>query len=277
MGYVERLAKDIKNMKTRGARTTAIAGLKALKKVVEKNGFRKEFARACKLLLSSRPTAVALYNAIEKIKKEKTLESVDNLLYYFENVAPLIASQSYTLIKNNSSVLTHCHSSVVVQLLQTAWEKKIKFRVIATETRPLLQGKQTARELSESGVPVVYTDDVACGHLLQMHKRKINILLFGIDSIRKEGIVNKIGSYVLAVFAKENKIPVYFVGELLKIDRRKKIEIEERNPEEIVKQREVPKAKIENPAFDITPWRYVTGVITERGIMKPEEIKRMLR
>jgi len=277
MGSLEKTINDIKVLKIQGARSIAIAGLKAIKEVVEKDGFGREFDRACKLLESSRPTAVALHNALESIKKKKTLEEVDRLIYYFENVASLIAFQNYKLIKNNSTILTHCHSSVVIELLKKAWENKIKFRVITTETRPLLQGKITAEELSERGIPVVYTDDVAFGHFWQMHKRKINVVLFGIDSIRKEGIVNKIGSYMLAVFAKENKIPVYFVGELLKIDRRKEIEIEERNPEEIIKQKELPKVKIENAAFDITPWKYVTGVVTERGILKPEKIKRFLK
>ena len=277
MGSLEKVVKDIKTMKIQGARSIAITSLKVIRKIVEKKGFGKEFNRASKLLESSRPTAVALHNALENIRKEKSLNEIDRMIYYFENVAPLIAFQNYKLIKNNSTVLTHCHSSVVVELLKKAWDNKIKFRVVTTETRPLLQGKITAKELSEFGIPVVYSDDMAPGHFLQMHKRKINIVLFGIDSIRKEGVINKIGTYLLAVFAWENKIPVYFVGEVLKIDRRKKIFIEERNPEEIIKQKELPKVKIENAAFDITPWKYITGVVTEKGILKPEKIKRMLK
>jgi len=277
MGNLERVAKDIKTMKIQGARSIAITSLKVIKKIVEKKGFGKEFNRASKLLGSSRPTAVALHNALENIRKDKTLEEVDRMIYYFENVAPLIAFQNYKLIKKNSTVLTHCHSSVVVELLKKAWKNKIKFRVIATETRPLLQGIRTAKELSESGIPVIYSDDSAYGHFWQLHKRKITIVLFGIDAIRKEGIVNKIGSYPISVFAKENKIPVYFVGELMKLDRRKKIEIEERNPEEIINPRKLPGVDIENAAFDISPWKYITGVVTEKGVLKPQKIKRMLR
>jgi translation initiation factor 2B subunit (eIF-2B alpha/beta/delta family) len=165
---------------------------------------------------------------------------------------------------------------VVVELLKKAWEKKTRFRVVATETRPLLQGKTTAKELSEAGIPVVYTDDVAFGHLWQMHKRKISMVLLGVDGMRKEGVVNKIGSYVIAAFARENRIPVYFVGELLKIDRRRKVEIEERNPEEIIAQKDLPNVRIENAAFDITPWKYVTGVVTEKGILKPAQMRTLL-
>lgn len=274
---LERTVDDIKTMRIQGARSIAIAGLKSLKRVAEREGFGKRFTRACKLLESARPTAVALHNAIENVKKEKSLKEIERMIYYFENVASVIASQNYNLIKKNSTILTHCHSSVVIELLKKSWEKEIKFRVIATETRPLLQGKITAKELSRVGIPVVYSSDLAFGHFMQLHKRKINIVLFGIDSIRKEGVVNKIGSYPIAVFAKENRIPVYFVGELMKIDKRKKIEIEERNPEEIIMQKELPGVEIENAAFDITPWKYITGVMTERGMLKSQKIKRMLK
>ena len=277
MGTLERTVEDIKGVKIQGARSIALTGLKAIKEVAKREGFRKSFERACRLLESARPTAVSLYNSLENVRKKKTLEEIERMIYYFENVASLIASQNYKLVKNNSTILTHCHSSAVIELLERAWEKKINFRVVATETRPLLQGKITAKELSESGIPVVYTDDTAPGHLFQMHKRKINLVLFGIDAIRKEGVVNKVGSYLLAVFAKENKIPVYFVGELLKIDRRKKVEIEERNPKEIISQRELPKVRIENPAFDITPWRYVSGIATEKGVLNSKQVLRMFK
>lgn len=273
MGLVERTVKDIKKMKIRGARTIAIVGLKALKEVAEKDGFGKKFTKACKLLVSSRPTAVALHNAIEKIKKEKTLESIDDLIYYFENVVSVIAFKNYKLIKNNSSILTHCHSTVVIELLRTAWKKKIRFRVIATETRPLLQGITTAKELSEIGIPVTFIVDSAAGFFV----KDIDLMLFGCDAIRKEGIINKIGTYELAVLAKENKIPVYFVGETMKFDRRKKLVIEERNPEEVIKRNRLKKCEIRNPVFDITSFKFVTKIITERGIYTPKQISKFLK
>jgi len=273
MDTVEKTAEDIKNLKIQGARSIAIAGLKAIKQVVEENGFKQEFNTACKLLVSSRPTAVALYNAIEKIKKERKMETIDKLIYYFENVGSLIAWYGYKLIKNNSTILTHCHSSSVVEIFKKAFEKKKKFTVIATETRPLYQGEKTAKELSEAGITVIYIDDSAPGHFI----KQIDILILGIDSIRKEGIVNKIGSYILAVMAKENKVPVYFVGETMKLDRRKNFVIEERNPEEVIDPNKLPNVKIENPAFDVTPWKYVTALITEKGVLKPKQVLRMFK
>jgi ribose 1,5-bisphosphate isomerase len=273
MDVVEKTTEDIKNLKIQGARSIAIAGLKSIKAIVEEYGFKQEFNTACKLLVSSRPTAVALYNAIQEIKKEKSLEKINKLIYYFENVGSLIAWHGYKLIKNNSTILTHCHSSSVVEIFKKAFEKKKKFEVIVTETRPLYQGEKTAKELSEAGIPVIYIDDSAPGHFI----KQIDMLLLGIDSIRKEGIVNKIGSYMLSVMAKENKVPVYFIGEIMKLDRRKDFVIEERNPEEVIDPGKLPNVKIENPAFDVTPWKYVTAVITEKGILKPKQILRMFK
>ncbi len=273
MDVVEKTAEDIKNLKIQGARSIAIAGLKAMKEVVEESGFKQEFIRACKLLESSRPTAVALYNAIEKIKKQKSLEEIDKLIYYFENVGSLIAWNGYKLIKNDYTVLTHCHSSSVVEIFKKAFEKKNKFEVIVTETRPLYQGEKTAKELSRAGISVIYIDDSAPGHFID----QVDMLILGIDSIRKEGVVNKIGSYMLSILAKENKVPVYFVGEIMKLDKRKKFVIEERNPEEVIAPGKLPNVKIENPAFDVTPWKYVTAVVTEKGVLKPKQILRMFK
>jgi ribose 1,5-bisphosphate isomerase len=273
MDAVEKTAEDIKNLKIQGARSIAIVGLEAIKGVVEENGFKQEFNSACNLLVSSRPTAVALYNAIEKIKKERSLEAIDKMIYYFENVGSLIAWNGFKLIKNNSTILTHCHSSSVVEIFKKAFEKKRKFKVIVTETRPLYQGEKTAKELSEAGIPVVYIDDSAPGHFI----KQVDMLILGIDSIRKEGVVNKIGSYMLSILAKENKVSVYFVGETMKLDRRRNFVIEERNPEEVIEPGKLPNVKIENPAFDVTPWKYVAGVITEKGVLKPSQILRMLK
>lgn len=273
MGIVETTLEDIKSMRIQGARSIALAGLKAIKELGKSEGFGKKFNKACNLLESSRPTAVALHNTLENVMKKKTLEEIDRMIYYFENVSSIIASQNYKLIKKNSIVLTHCHSSSVVEILSKAWEKKIDFDVIVTETRPVLQGKITARELSEDGIPVTYIVDSAAGLLI----KDVDMMIVGCDAIRKEGIVNKIGTYPLAVLSKGNGIPVYFVGEILKIDKRKKIVIEERNSNEVIRQRELPKVKIRNPAFDITPWKYIDGVLTEKGIFNLRKIQRMFR
>jgi len=273
MGDLEKAVEKIKTMKIRGARKIAIVGVKAIEKIVKKNGFGREFRKACNQLIKARPTAVALYNAVEKIKKEKTMESIDNMNYYLENIGRMIGFINYNVIKNGNTILTHCHSEDVVEFLKTAKEKKMKFKVIVTETRPLYQGTITAKELSDSDIPVTYVIDSAAGYFV----KDIDLMIFGCDAVRKEGIVNKIGTYPLAVVAKENKIPVYFVGGTIKFDKRKEIKIEERNPEEIIEKNKLKKCEIRNPVFDITPWKYVTAVISEKGVLKPKQILRLLK
>jgi len=273
MNSLERTVDDIKSLKIQGARSIAIVGLKAIKEIVEKSGFKKEFRKACKLLIDSRPTAVPLFNSIEKLKKERKIESIDNLIYYFENVCSVIAPFGIKLIKKNSTILTHCHSTVVVEMLRYAWGKKKKFKVIATETRPLYQGVITAKELLRIGIPVTFIVDSASGFFV----KDVDLMVFGCDAVRKEGVVNKIGTYGLAVLVKENKIPVYFVGETMKFDRRRKIVIEERSSNEVIKKSKLKGSKIRNPAFDITPWKFVSGIITEKGILKSRKVLRMLK
>jgi len=270
---IRAVLKDIKSMRIHGAREIAVAALKELKKIAKEEGFGKEFNKACRTFLCVRPTAVALHNAIQLIKKEKSIDAIDKMIYYFENIGEVIGFQNYKIIKNGSTLLTHCYSGSVVDFLKVAKKKGRKFKVIVTETRPMWQGKDTARELTTAGIPVVYIVDSAAGYFV----KDVDAMVFGFDSLRREGVVNKIGTYMLAVLAKENKIPVYFIGGLLKLDKRKKFKIEERKPSEVIRKRETKKFDVRNPQFDITNWRYVTAVVTERGILKPVQIKRKLR
>lgn len=272
MGSLERTVRSIETMETRGAKRIAIVGLREIKKIVEKDGFGKEFNRACKLLSKARPTAVVLHNVIETLRKEKSIKAVDRLTYYLDNVDELIGFMNYKSFKSGWNILTHCHSVDLFGLFIEARKKKKKFRVYVTETRPLKQGLMAAKALCKIGVPVTYIIDSAAGFFI----KDIDVAMFGCDSMRRGGVVNKIGTYPLAVLAAENKIPVYFVGNLMKLDKRKKFEIEERSADELGDG--IPKnCEIRNPAFDITPWKYVTGVMTEKGLIKPEKVRRMLR
>ncbi len=271
MGIVEKTVDDIKSMRIKGANRIALAGLKALKQVASESGFVGEFTRACNLLVNARPTAVVLYNLVEKIRKEKTIESINKAIYYVENVGSVIGTKNYKIIKNNSTILTHCHSTDVVEFFRTVHENKIKFKVIVTETRPLYQGMETAQQLSDIGIPITYIIDSATGFFV----KDIDMMIFGCDAIRRGGVVNKVGTYPLTVLAKENKIPVYLVGGTIKFDKRKKFVIEERNGSEVL-QKEIKNVKVRNPVFDITPWKFVTGVITEKGIIKPRQAMRLL-
>lgn len=273
MGALERTVGDIKTMRIRGANEIAIAGLNVLRDIAEKEGFGRKFNRACNLLLKTRPTAVPLSNSIEIVKKEKKLERLEKMIFYLENIGDVIGFLNYKIIKRGTTILTHCHSKDVVNFLRRAKEKKKKFNVIVTETRPLYQGIKTAGELSDVGIPVTYIIDSAAGFF----SKDIDLMIFGCDAIRKEGVVNKIGTYPLAVLAKENRIPVYFVGGTIKFDRRKKFKIEERRSDEVINRKKLKKCKIRNPAFDVTPWKFIKGVITEKGVLKPRQVLRMLK
>jgi len=267
---MKNIFQRIKDLEVQGATNIAIESLKYLKKFAKDNGFGYSFNRECEKLLRTRPTGVALFNVIAELKKDKSIKRMDELLKKIGDDNKKISEIGLRIFsKNKNVVMTHCHSSEVVSLLKSA-KKKID-RVIVTETRPRNQGLLTARELKEADIHVTFIIDSAVAYFM----RDVDLVLVGSDSIRKEGIVNKIGTYTLAVAAGEQVIPFYVVASTLKYDRRKGIVIEERAPSEICKK--VNNIMIRNPAFDITPWKYISGVITEDGIKKPREILEELR
>ncbi len=261
-------------MKIQGATNIALESLKYLKKFSRKNGFGKKFDREAEKLLRVRPTAVVLYNVIRRLKKEKSREKIDELVRELKEEREKIAKIGAPLIKNGFQVHTHCHSSRVVGVIKEAAAQGKKFSVIVDITRPKLQGIITAKELAKvKNIKVTLIADGAASLALSNPVLPMDdLLIVGSDSIRKEGVVNKIGTYLLAVAAKEVKIPFYVAASTLKVDRRKKFKIEERKPSEIY--RKMKGVKIRNPAFDITPLKYITGFITEQGVFSAEEFRR---
>lgn len=215
----------------------------------------------CERLNQTRPTAVPLHNAIEILKEKKDKNSFKNLISFFKDSKTKIAAHAQIHINDGSTIMTHCHSSEVIEALKMAKKEGKNFRVIVTETRPKLQGKQTAKDLIETNIPVTYIVDSAALYFLN----QTNAVIMGIDAVRKEGVYNKIGSHMIALAAKQKGVPVYFLGNTLKIDKRQKITIEERSRGEVIDLRTLKGAKIRNPAFDLTPWNLIDAVITERG------------
>lgn len=270
------IVKDIKSLEIQGANTIAIKSLEHLKKFSSKNGFQKKFDKEAKKLVDARPTAVVLYNVLKELEKDKSKEKINQLLSDLKKSNELIAKKGTSLIKSKSRVHTHCHSSTVMDVLKKAAEKK-KFTVTADETRPRNQGIKTVKELSKiKNIDVVLVTDGAASLSFTKPVMPIDdMVIVGSDSMRNEGFVNKTGTYFLALAASEANIPFYVAASLWKIDDRKNFEIEMRKPDEIHKK--MKNVKIVNPAFDITPWKYVTGVITEEGIKKPKDILKMLR
>jgi ribose 1,5-bisphosphate isomerase len=266
------LLKRIKNLEIQGAKEIAIHSLKFLRKIAKEKGFGKEFDQAAKELEKARPTAVVLHNCLEIIKKQRKIETINKLLRKLNQANNEIAKRGSRLIKNNYVIMTHCHSGEALAVIKQAWKEGKKITIYATETEPKHQGIKTAKELSRLGMHVILIVDSA----VEFFIKDVDIIIIGSDAIRKEGVVNKIGTYTMAVVAKEHKKPFYVVGDTLKLDKRKKLIIEERNPHEIYVEH-MKTLEIRNPAFDVTPWKYVKRVICEKGIMTHGNIKKMLK
>lgn len=277
MSDLEKVTKNIKSVKVQGAKQIAIYSLKFLKRFCKKHGFGKEFEITAKKLEKIRPTAVVLHNCLKILKKEKSLKTINKLVKNLNESTKKIAKIGSKLIKNNHIIMTHCHSGEALAVIKQAWKEGKKISVIATETDPLEQGVKTAKELAKLKIPVTLITDSAVGYFMP----EVNLVMVGSDAIRKEGIVNKTGTSLLALAAKENKNPFYVIANSLKLDRRKKIVIEERPAREVYLELLHPGklegVKIRNPAFDVTPWKFITAVVTEKGILKPEQILRLLK
>ncbi len=283
------VVRDIKSIKIQGAANIALAGIDALTDFFSKKSFKTkkalvyELDKRIKILLSARPNEPLLYNSLNYVKKDIALSKdvnglkkiiIDNarsIKIIVEEMRQNITSTGANRIKNNSKILTHCHSSSVVELLKLAKQRNINFEIFNTETRPLYQGRKTAKELSRQGIKVTHFVDSAVGLMI----KKADMVLVGCDVITSDlSIVNKIGTYPLAVVAKRENVPLYVVAELLKFDPRtiyNITSIEERKGQEVWDK--PPKnVKVYNPAFDITPRELITGFITEFGLMPPENI-----
>lgn len=264
-------AENIRSVRIQGARNIAIYALKFLRDFAKKNGFGLKFEVAAMILENARPTAVVFHNAMEIVKKDKKISTIDKLIKQLENSKEKIAKIGQKLIKNQMKIITHCHSGETLGVMKYAHKMKKKISIIATETEPLKQGIRTVKELSKEKVPVTLIVDSAAGFFM----KNVDAVFVGSDAIRREGFVNKIGTLQLAIVAKEMKKPFYVVGNTLKFDRRKNFKIEERPANEVFEN--IKGVKIRNPAFDLVPWKYVTAVITEKGIFKPEKISRMIK
>jgi ribose 1,5-bisphosphate isomerase len=254
MGFKE-VCRDIKSLKIQGAENVAIRGIKAL-----------SMQNAdVKTLLSLRPTEPMLRNAVKFYKEngeEKTLE-------HFESSMKKLVR--YGVRKVRPVVFTHCHSSSVVNILKEAKKTK-KFEVYNTETRPLFQGRKTSKELSKIGVKVTEVVDSAGGIALRRTRfmKKSDVMMIGADAVLKDGrVINKVGSGLFAEIAYYHKIPVYICSDSWKFSNRS-VKIEERSFKEVWEKK--PRGvKIKNPAFEVVESKYITGIISELGVLNPKK------
>lgn len=261
MGFKE-VINRIKTLKIQGAESIAIAGVKALSL---KGASVKE-------LLKARPTEPALRNAIKFSEEYSTKKALDHFKKSREKII------KYGIKKIKPVVFTHCHSSVVIAILKEAKKKGKKFEVINTETRPLYQGRKTAKELAKAGIKVTTIIDSAVRDALTKggEIKKANIVLLGADAILKNGdIINKMGSGAISEIAYYERVPVYICTNSWKLSFRN-VEIEKRNLREVWKR--APKhVKIKNPAFEVIDSKYVTGIISELGVLKPKEFVKKVK
>lgn len=285
-------AEKIKKLQVQGARNVAIAAVKAIQTQSQQTAtktkaqFLNELKEAQTIFSASRETEPLMRNAIRYIitqaqsaKTEKVAElsqTVNTTATQF--LKDLDASREQTAeigakrIKNGSVVFTHCHSSTVTRLLAKAKEDGKNFSVICTETRPAFQGRITAKELVNLGLDTTFIVDSAARTFMA----HADLVVVGADAITSEGnVVNKIGSSGISVLAREACKPFYVVSELLKFDPAtlsgEYEKIEQRSPVEV--WNEAPaKLNVRNPAFDITPNRYIHGLICEAGIIAPSSI-----
>lgn len=277
----------IKNMVVRGA---PAIGVTAAFGVAQAKIQNEDMKKVVKSLRETRPTAHDLNFAInEMMKKDSCDDPVERAIEYSDKTvdkAKKIGEYGEKLIKENSTILTHCNAGALATVdygtalapIRLAKGKNIK--VFVSETRPRLQGARlTAWELANEGIEHYIIADGASGYF--MKNKEIDMVIVGADRIVKNGdFANKIGTYEKAVVAKESCIPFYVAAPVSSFDfslkSGKEIPIEFRSEDEVLymgDRRIAPtSSRAMNPAFDVTPAEYVTGIITEYGIFKPGEI-----
>jgi methylthioribose-1-phosphate isomerase len=303
---VNDVAKAIRTMVIRGAPAIGVCAAMGLalgaarSKATGTKQFTTEFQRNCELLAATRPTAVNLFWAIERMKQAfaggaLAGESVDQLKARLRTAADgihdddvascrAIGAHGATLVPAEANILTHCNAGALATagygtalgVIRGAVEAGRKVRVLADETRPFLQGARlTAWELVKDGIDTTVITDNMAGAI--MRAGDIDLVVVGADRIAANGdTANKIGTYSVAVLAREHGIPFYVAAPWSTIDlatpNGEAIPIEERDAREVThigaNQLAPAGAQVRNPSFDVTPSKYITAIITERGIFK---------
>jgi ribose 1,5-bisphosphate isomerase len=270
----EAFLRRLKDLRIQGAKEIALQSLLHLRGVAEREGFGRGFWALARRMEAARPTAVVLHNCLETLREEPDLRVLDALLSRLRDSTRRIAASGASLVRTGATVLTHCHSGEALSVLEEAWGRGRRFSVIATVTEPMHQGIRTAKQLRSRGIPVTLIPDPAMGAAAA----RADLVLVGADALRSRppaGVVNKIGTSLLALAAREHRRPFVVAASALKMDRRPRLVIEERPPAEV--HRRLAGVRVFNPAFDVTPWGRVSRVVTEEGVRTPAAVVRRLR
>lgn len=292
------VADAIRSMVIRGAPAIGVAAAMGIALGMQQAESASQFEAICEALRVTRPTAVNLFWAIERMRRvfhevagrslpeirEKLIAEAIQIRLEDIAINECIGKNGAALIPDGKTVLTHCNAGALATagygtalgVIRAAVAAGKKFDVFADETRPFLQGARlTIWELQHDHIPATLITDNMAGHFL--HSGRIGCVVVGADRIAANGdVANKIGTYSVAVLAKENNVPFYVAAPISTLDLTlasgEQIPIEQRAAAEVTHVHGVPVApdgtQVENPAFDVTPHRYVTAIITERGVAR---------
>ena len=300
----EQVADVIRNMVVRGAPAIGVAAAMGIalgvsnSKAENPGDLKRDFDQICDVIGKTRPTAVNLFWAIRRMQekferirirpiaqiKQDLIEEARRM--HAEDIAAnqAMGRHGATLLPSSGGVLTHCNAGALATagygtalgVIRAAVEQGKKLHVFADETRPFLQGSRlTAWELMKDGIPTTVISDNMAGAM--MKQGKIGAIVVGADRIAANGdVANKIGTYTIAVLAKEHNIPFYVAAPISTVDlacpNGDEIPIEQRNAKEVTHiagRQMVPEGvAVENPAFDVTPAKYVAAIITEKGVAR---------
>ncbi|MDH7480666.1 MAG: S-methyl-5-thioribose-1-phosphate isomerase [Armatimonadota bacterium] len=296
------VVEAIRTMQVRGAPAIGVAvalGIALAAQSIPENNFWEQIAKVANDFRATRPTAVNLFWAVERMLRaanenarlpidqirRRLIDEAITILEEDIEVNQRIGKNGSELIQDGDTVLTHCNAGALATagygtalgVIRAAVESGKKVKVIADETRPRLQGMRlTAWELQQLGIPVTVITDNMAGYAMQ--KGLVNCVIVGADRIAANGdVANKIGTYSLAILARKHNIAFYVAAPMSTVDlslpNGEMIPIEERSPDEVTHIsgiRIAPEGvRVMNPAFDVTPAEYVTAIITERGILWP--------
>ncbi|MGE0472807.1 MAG: S-methyl-5-thioribose-1-phosphate isomerase [Nitrospirales bacterium] len=307
----EEVAEAIRTLKVRGAPAIGVTAALGIAlgagqfEGSDHRAFHSFFLQVCATLAATRPTAVNLFWAVQRMKdrcskemanpvasiQARLREEAQDILQEDVRINKELGRRGGEIIQDGDQILTHCNAGALATagygtalgVVRAAWEAGKRIRVFADETRPVLQGARlTAWELQQDGIPVTLITDNMAGAL--MKQGKVHCCVVGADRIAANGdVANKIGTYSVAVLAKAHGIPFYVAAPASTIDMRtptgESIPIEERSSLEVTRLYDGPAiapsgVEVWNPAFDVTPAELIAGIMTERGVFPPQELSR---
>lgn len=288
---VNEVAESIRCMEVRGAGKIARCAAEAVKTLAsestEREGrkYLEQLKEAGDALMSARPTAVSLPNAVRYILyrvensgiedaeglRDVTVKAAEEFIHNSLEAVEKIGLFGAKRIDDGDTIMTHCNSSAAIEVIKRAWEEGKNIKVIASEARPRYQGRITVRELAAEGIPTTLIVDSAVRAVI----KEVDKVVVGADSIAANGaVINKIGTSQIALCANEARVLFFVAAETYKFHPEtylgETVEIEERESTEVADPEEFQGVNIRNPAFDVTPPEYIDLIITEKGIIPPQ-------